>query len=96
MSICVCVFVCVCVCMCVFPHSEAINIYTTKTTKNKTVINLKKYRIHCHVTLSNVLQLMLMKTCIHIKLGTCWPVIRYVYVFYCNIRVNPVWYGMAV
>ena len=29
-------------------------VYTTKTLKNKAILNLKQHRMHCYVTLSNI------------------------------------------
>ena len=40
--------------------------------------------------------MMHMKTCIHYSTRTCWPVIRYVCVYYCNITINTVQYGCLI
>ena len=37
------------------------NSYTTKTLKNKSVLNIKQYCMRCYVTLSNVFKLMRIK-----------------------------------
>ena len=36
-------------------------IATSKNLKNKAIFNLKKYCMHCYVTLSNVFQLLRLK-----------------------------------
>ena len=32
----------------------------------------------------------------HMELGTCWPVIRYVFVYYCNITIETVQYRYLI
>ena len=41
------------------------NSYTTKNIKNKAILNIKQYCMHCYVTLNNIIELMHMETCIH-------------------------------
>ena len=46
-------------------YNVTYNSYATKNIKNKAVLNLKQYYMHCYVAHSNIFQLIRMKTCIH-------------------------------